>query len=188
MTPMTMVFGREKSFRLGESSFPIHEDFSLGLTNRTKYWYDGLDRTVASASFGREDVGADAAWTHYFFHATSGTDAGGAYAAGDLIDTDRNGIPDVAEQARGDNDIETLVEDVNTEAGYDFQLSLTEYNAAGYAYKTIDNLGRDELDPLRRRRAARSGRSRTTTTATWTKPTRNATSRSNTSTIPPGGS
>jgi hypothetical protein len=41
MTLMTMVFGREKSFRLGESSFPTLEDFSLGLKNRTKYHYDG---------------------------------------------------------------------------------------------------------------------------------------------------
>ncbi len=47
MTPMTMVFGREKSFRLGESSFPIHEDFSLGLTNRTKYKYDAWNRLTA---------------------------------------------------------------------------------------------------------------------------------------------
>ena len=30
MTPTTMVFGREKSFRLGESSFQTHEDFFLG--------------------------------------------------------------------------------------------------------------------------------------------------------------
>jgi RHS repeat-associated protein len=46
MTPMTMVFGREKSFRLGESSFPIHEDFSLGLKNRTKYTYDANGNLV----------------------------------------------------------------------------------------------------------------------------------------------
>ena len=51
MTPMTMVFGREKSFRLGESSFPIHEDFSLGLTNRTKYDYDNLGRQVAEKRY-----------------------------------------------------------------------------------------------------------------------------------------
>jgi RHS repeat-associated protein len=44
---MTMVFGREKSFRLGESSFPIHEDFSLGLKNRTKYKYDVFDRLIS---------------------------------------------------------------------------------------------------------------------------------------------
>jgi RHS repeat-associated protein len=43
---MTMVFGREKSFRLGESSFPIHEDFSLGLKNRTKYYYDAYGKVT----------------------------------------------------------------------------------------------------------------------------------------------
>jgi hypothetical protein len=31
----------------------------------------------------------------------------------------------------------------NFQAGYDFQLSLTEYDAAGRAYKSIDNLGRE---------------------------------------------
>ena len=55
MTPMTMVFGREKSFRLGESSFPIHEDFSLGLKNRTKYVYGTTlsDSDVASGDLLR---------------------------------------------------------------------------------------------------------------------------------------
>ena len=47
MTLMTMVFGREKSFRLGESSFPIPEVFSLGLKSRTKYAYDAWNRLVA---------------------------------------------------------------------------------------------------------------------------------------------
>ena len=47
MTLMTMVFGREKSFRLGESSFPIPEVFSLGLKSRTKYVYDSAGRLSA---------------------------------------------------------------------------------------------------------------------------------------------
>ena len=38
-------------------------------------------------------------------------------------------------------------------AGIDFQLSLTEYNAAGNAYQHIDNLGRVNETDLRRRRA-----------------------------------
>ncbi|MCX7428827.1 MAG: autotransporter-associated beta strand repeat-containing protein [Planctomycetia bacterium] len=103
-------------------------------------WYDGAGRMTATADFGREDVNSGV--THYVFHATSGSDAGGNYSAGDLIDVDRDGIPDVAEAARTANDIETLVEDANSEAGVDFNLSLTEYNAAGLAYRSVDNLGR----------------------------------------------
>jgi len=47
MTPTMMVFGREKSFRLGGSSSQTHEDFFLGPGNRTKYTYDKLGRQIA---------------------------------------------------------------------------------------------------------------------------------------------
>jgi len=40
-----MVFGREKSLRLGEGSFQTHEDF-LVPENRTKYQYDGVGREI----------------------------------------------------------------------------------------------------------------------------------------------
>ena len=30
----------------------------------------------------------------YIFHGTGGTDGGGSYIAGDLIDVDRNGVPE----------------------------------------------------------------------------------------------
>ncbi len=67
MTPMTMVFGREKSFRLGESSFPIHEDFSLGLKNRTKYTYDVFNRLVGktvSDKNGEDEIDSRAAYVY----------------------------------------------------------------------------------------------------------------------------
>ena len=92
-------------------------------------WYDGLGRVVETVNYGREDV--NSGYTHYFFHATGGTDNGGSYSAGDLIDVDRDGIPDVAESTppapnSSDNYIVTQ----------------TEYDAAGRAYRTIDNLDR----------------------------------------------
>jgi YD repeat-containing protein len=89
-------------------------------------WYDGLGRTVATADFGREDF--DSKLTHYFFDGTSG----------DLIDQDENGLPDVTEDAPP----APYPQDPNSLAGIDFQLQLTEYDAAGRAYRMIDNLGR----------------------------------------------
>ncbi|NLE39212.1 MAG: hypothetical protein GX621_14410, partial [Pirellulaceae bacterium] len=83
------------------------------------YWYDGAGRTVASVNYGREDV--DSGLTHYFFNGTTGA----------LIDTDANGIPDVAEAAPPQPD-----------SSDDYLVSLTEYNDAGRAYRSIDNLGR----------------------------------------------
>ncbi|MBN2023788.1 MAG: autotransporter-associated beta strand repeat-containing protein [Pirellulales bacterium] len=93
-------------------------------------WYDGLGRVVATANLGREDK--DASGTHFFFHPANGT----------LVDFNDNDIPDVAEEPRTAADIETLVENANSEVGYDFQLALTEYDAAGRAYRSIDGLGR----------------------------------------------
>ncbi len=46
MTPPTIVFGREKKFRLGGTSFPTLEDFFLGPGSRTKYTYDAWNRMV----------------------------------------------------------------------------------------------------------------------------------------------
>ncbi len=85
---------------------------------------------MASVNYGREDV--DSGLTHYFFHGTSGTDAGGNYAAGDLIDVDRDGIPDAAQAAHPSPD-----------SSDDYIVSLTDYDSAGRAYKTTDNLGRE---------------------------------------------
>jgi YD repeat-containing protein len=89
-------------------------------------WHDGIGRVVATAEYGREDV--DSGLTHYFFDDTTG----------ELIDEDENGIPDIAE----DTPPEPYPQDQNSQAGIDFQLSLTEYDSAGRAYRTIDNLGR----------------------------------------------
>ncbi|NUQ65789.1 MAG: hypothetical protein HUU20_25265 [Pirellulales bacterium] len=89
-------------------------------------WYDGLGRTVATADYGREDV--DSGLTHYFFNGSTGA----------VIDSDSDGIPDEAEDAPP----EPYPQDPYSEAGIDFQLQLTEYNSAGRAYRTIDNLGR----------------------------------------------
>ena len=112
-------------------------DATNSYTTASAVWYDGRGRVIATADFGREDVDA-AGWPHYVFHTTGGTDAGGNYSAGELIDVDRDGIPDVAE----DVPPEPLSLDPNSLAGIDFQLSVTQYNAAGYAYRALDNLGR----------------------------------------------
>ncbi len=82
-------------------------------------WYDGLGRTVATADYGREDV--DSGLTHYFFNGTTGT----------LIDTNTNGIPDVAEAAPpAPNSSDNYI------------VALTQYSSAGRAYRAIDNLAR----------------------------------------------
>ena len=81
---------------------------------------------MASADYGREDV--DSGLTHYFFDGTTG----------ELIDENENGIPDVAEDAPP----EPYPQDPNSLAGIDFQLQLMEYDSAGRAYRTLDNLGR----------------------------------------------
>ncbi len=100
-------------------------------------WYDGIGRQVATANYGREDV--DSGATHYFFHPTGGSDAGGDYSAGDLIDANRDGVPDVAQAAPPQP---YTAENQSSMAGIDFQLQLTEYDAAGLPYQTIDSLGR----------------------------------------------
>ncbi len=90
-------------------------------------WYDGLGRLVATADYGREDVASGL--THYFFDGTSGA----------VIDADTNGIPDVAEAAAPQP---YTTANPSSLAGIDFQLQCVEYNAAGRAYRTIDDLGR----------------------------------------------
>ena len=82
-------------------------------------WYDGAGRVVASVDYGREDV--DSGLTHYFFNGTTGA----------LIDTDSDNIPDVAEAAPPEPD-----------SSDNYIVSLTQYNAAGRAYRRIDNLDR----------------------------------------------
>ncbi len=90
-------------------------------------WYDGIGRTVATANYGREDVRSGV--THYFFDGTSGS----------LIDTNSDGIPDVAEAAPPQP---YTSQNPSSLAGIDFQLQLTEYDSAGRPYETIDNLDR----------------------------------------------
>lgn len=90
-------------------------------------WHDGLGRTVATADFGREDVGS--AWTHYFFDGATGA----------LIDANSDGIPDAAQAAPPEP---YTPQTQNSMAGIDFQLQLVEYDAAGRAHRTIDNTGR----------------------------------------------
>ena len=90
-------------------------------------WYDGLGRGVASASYGREDV--DSGLTHYFFNGTTGN----------LIDANADGLPDVAQNAPPQP---YTSQNTSSLAGVDFQLQLVEYDAAGRAYRTLDNLGR----------------------------------------------
>ncbi len=90
-------------------------------------WYDGLGRLAATADYGREDVASGL--THYFFDGTSGA----------VLDADANGIPDVAEAAAP---LPYTTANPTSLAGIDFQLERTEYDAAGRAYRTIDNLGR----------------------------------------------
>ena len=103
-------------------------------------WYDAIGRTVATADYGREDVAANSAWARYVFHRTSGSDAGGSYSAGDLIDANRNNIPDVAEAAPAA--AVTPPPRPVRRRGINFQLQLVEYDTAGRAYRTKDNLGR----------------------------------------------
>jgi hypothetical protein len=50
-------------------------------------WTDAAGRTTYSVDYGREDTGANSAWTHYVFDGSTGA----------LIDTDSDGIPDVVE-------------------------------------------------------------------------------------------
>jgi RHS repeat-associated protein len=99
-------------------------------------WYDGIGRVVATANFGHEKT-TDS--VNYFF------DVNGELI--DEIDAQGNsvpdGVPDVVQMVRFDNVIETTAEDEDSEAGIDFQLQLTDYNAAGRAYKVTDNIGRE---------------------------------------------
>ena len=87
-------------------------------------WYDGLGRLVATADYGREDV--DSGLAHYFFDDT----AGATY--GKILDTNpADGIPDVAQNAPP-----------ATDSSNNYIVALTQYDAAGRTYRTIDNLGR----------------------------------------------
>jgi len=83
------------------------------------------DRGVATANYGREDV--DSGLTHYFFDG----------ATGELIDENENGIPDVAE----DTPPEPYPQDPYSQAGIDFQLSLTEYDSGPNLGESGPNLG-----------------------------------------------
>ena len=79
MTPPTMVFGREKSFRLppffaalgtaaGRKLFPIHEDFFPGPGSRTKYQYDAGSLIMATTSgtyHDAADTAKNAPRTHH---------------------------------------------------------------------------------------------------------------------------
>ena len=56
MTPPTMVFGREKKFRLGGTSFPTLEDFFLGPGSRTKYGYDADGNVLSQENKNAESL------------------------------------------------------------------------------------------------------------------------------------
>ena len=101
-------------------------DAAYSYATASVIWYDGLGRTVATANYGREDV--DSGLAHYFFDGTTG----------ELIDQDENGIPDIAEGAPP----EPYPQDPNSLAGIDFQLQLVQYDSAGRANRSTDNLGR----------------------------------------------
>ena len=58
MTPPTIVFGREKKFRLGGTSFPTLEDFFLGPGSRTKYRYDTYGNVTVCNPDGNARGGA----------------------------------------------------------------------------------------------------------------------------------
>ena len=90
-------------------------------------WHDAIGRPIATADYGREDVASGV--THYFFDGTTGA----------LIDTNANGIPDVAEAVPPQP---YTAATPGSLAGIDCQLQLVEYDSAGRAYRTIDNLGR----------------------------------------------
>ena len=102
-------------------------DASNSYATASVAWYDGLGRTVATVDYGREDV--DSGLTHYFFDGTTGA----------LKDTDSDGIPNEAEAAPP---VPYTIQNPTSLAGIDFQLQLTAYNDAGWAYRSIDNLGR----------------------------------------------
>ncbi|HLA85743.1 MAG TPA: RHS repeat-associated core domain-containing protein, partial [Thermoguttaceae bacterium] len=87
-------------------------------------WYDGLGRGTASAYYGREDIATGE--THYFFDGSGDPDG------------NNDGVPDRAEANRP----QTYAENAGSAAGFGFQLQLTQYNDAGLAYRTIDDLGR----------------------------------------------
>ena len=56
MTPPTIVFGREKKFRLGGTSFPTLEDFFLGPGSRTKYGYDADGNVLSQENKNAESL------------------------------------------------------------------------------------------------------------------------------------
>ncbi len=95
-------------------------DATNSYTTASVAWYDGIGRTVASVNYGREDV--DSGLTHYIFNGTTGA----------LIDTDADGIPDVAED-----------EPPAVNSSDNYIVSLVDYDSAGRAYRTTDNMGRE---------------------------------------------
>ena len=78
-------------------------------------WFDAANRPIASGDYGR-----DSGTTRYLYN-----------AAGTLIDTNANGIPDEAEAAP------RAVDSSN-----DYRITALGYDAAGRQYRTTDNLGR----------------------------------------------
>jgi RHS repeat-associated protein len=90
-------------------------------------WYDQVGRVVATADYGREDV--NSGLIHYVFDGTTGV----------LIDADADEIPDVAQDTPPEP---YTAQTLSSLAGLAFQLQLTQYDSAGRAYRTLDNLGR----------------------------------------------
>ncbi len=102
-------------------------DGSNSYRDASLLWYDLANRVTHSAAFGRDDD----ATNHYVWNSSDV-----------IIDTNANGIPDIAEGA---------AYEPNQSA--DWIASKTEFDDAGRAFKTTDNLGREthkEFDKLNR--------------------------------------
>ncbi len=84
-------------------------------------WADILGRVTRSVNYGREDEFSPiASGARYVF-----------YADGSMIDENSNGVPDIAEGSAP-----------SPNSSDNYMVSETQYNAAGRAYRQIDNAGR----------------------------------------------
>ncbi|MEX1225052.1 MAG: hypothetical protein WEA31_10950, partial [Pirellulales bacterium] len=102
-------------------------DGSNSYRNANVMWYDLANRVTNSAAFGRDDD----ATNHYVWDTND-----------DLIDTNTNGIPDIAEGA-------AYLPNQSAE----WIASQTDFDSAGRSHKTTDNAGRvtqREFDALNR--------------------------------------
>ncbi|MCY2931606.1 MAG: cadherin domain-containing protein, partial [Planctomycetota bacterium] len=78
----TLSFSRFPSVASGGGKLTAANSYATAVIR----WYDYAGRLIGTADFGREDIHANSAWPRHVF----------ALATGYLIDTDSDGIPDVA--------------------------------------------------------------------------------------------